>query len=168
MVWFVLSTVRAMSKPSYATMEMATKSMRQSTRYSRSGENRLSRWPESYSTGISHSYQIRQEGNSPSCRIFIYLILYVPLCQFKKGITDMQRNTKDWIHYSSAGIVLLAGIVLVYISFFLSHDVTSNVLWYFGQSLVYVATVFGFALTFDTRVKDIINKYFNNKNGTQD
>lgn len=34
----------------------------------------------------------------------------------------MQRNTKDWIHYSSAGIVLLAGIVLVYISFFLSHD----------------------------------------------
>lgn len=45
----------------------------------------------------------------------------------------------------------------------MSHDVTSNVLWYFGQSLVYVATVFGFALTFDTRVKDIINKYFNNK-----
>lgn len=82
----------------------------------------------------------------------------------------MQRNTKDWIHYSSAGIVLIAGIVLVYISFFMSHDVTSNVLWYFGQSLVYVATVFnsGFALTFDTRVKDIINKYFNNKNGTQD
>lgn len=40
------------------------------------------------------------------------------LCaSFKKG-TDMQRNTKDWIHYSSAGIVLLAGIVLVYISFF--------------------------------------------------
>nr|DAL21644.1 MAG TPA_asm: hypothetical protein [Caudoviricetes sp.] len=30
---------------------------------------------------ISHSFQIRQEGNSPSCRIFIYLILYVPLCQ---------------------------------------------------------------------------------------
>ena len=90
------------------------------------------------------------------------------LCaRFKKG-TDMQRNTKDWIHYSSAGIVLLAGIVLVYISFFMSHDVTSNVLWYFGQSLVYVATAFGFALTFDTRVKDIINKYFNNKNGTQD
>ena len=54
----------------------------------------------------------------------------------------MQRNTKDWIHYSSAGIVLIAGIVLVYISFFMSHDVTSNVLWYFGQSLVYVATVF--------------------------
>ena len=77
----------------------------------------------------------------------------------------MQRNTKDWIHYSSAGIVLIAGIVLVYISYFLSHDVTSNVLWYFGQSLMYVATVFGFALT----VKDIINKYLNNNHGkTQD
>nr|DAL46585.1 MAG TPA_asm: hypothetical protein [Caudoviricetes sp.] len=31
---------------------------------------------------ISHSLQIRQEGNSPPCRIFIFLILYVSLCQF--------------------------------------------------------------------------------------
>lgn len=90
------------------------------------------------------------------------------LCaSFKKG-TDMQRNTKEWIHYSSASIVLLAGIVLVFISFFMSHDVTSNVLLFFGQSLVYAATVFGFTLNFDTRVKDIIQKYTNNKNGTQD
>ena len=73
----------------------------------------------------------------------------------------MQRNTKDWIHYLSAAIVLIAAIALVYISYFCSHDVTSNILWYFGQSLMYVATVFGFALTFDTRVKDIINKYIN-------
>ena len=73
----------------------------------------------------------------------------------------MQRNTKDWIHYLSASLVLIAAIALVYISYFLSHDVTSNVLWYFGQSLMYVGTVFGFALTFDTRVKDIINKYIN-------
>lgn len=80
----------------------------------------------------------------------------------------MQRNTKDWIHYSSAAVVLISAIVLVYISYFGSHDVTSNVLWYFGQSLMYVATVFGFALTFDTRVKDIINKYLNNNHGTQD
>ena len=73
----------------------------------------------------------------------------------------MKRNTKDWIHYLSASLVLIAAIALVYISYFLSHDVTSNVLWYFGQSLMYVGTVFGFALTFDTRVKDIINKYIN-------
>ena len=48
----------------------------------------------------------------------------------------MQRNTKDWIRYSSAGFVLIAAIVLVYISYFCSQDVTSNVLWYFGQSLI--------------------------------
>lgn len=53
----------------------------------------------------------------------------------------MQRNTKDWIHYLSASLVLIAAIALVYISYFLSHDVTSNVLWYFGQSLMYVGTV---------------------------
>ena len=79
----------------------------------------------------------------------------------------MQRNTKDWIQYSSAGVVLIAAIALVYISFFMSHDVTSNVLWYFGQSLMYVATVFGFALRFDTRVKDIINNYLKNNHGKE-
>lgn len=84
-----------------------------------------------------------------------------------KKSNKMQRNTKDWIHYSSAGVVLIAAIALVYISFFMSHDVTSNVLWYFGQSLMYVATVFGFALTFDTRVKDIINNYFKNNHGKE-
>lgn len=79
----------------------------------------------------------------------------------------MQRNTKDWIQYSSAGVVLIAAIALVYISFFMSHDVTSNVLWYFGQSLMYVGTAFGFALTFDTRVKDIINNYLKNNHGKE-
>ncbi len=73
----------------------------------------------------------------------------------------MQRNTKDWIRYSSAGFVLIAAIVLVYISYFCSQDVTSNVLWYFGQSLMYVAAAFGFELTFDTRVKDLLDKYKN-------
>lgn len=82
-------------------------------------------------------------------------------------VNKMQRNTKDWIHYSSAGVVLIAAIALVYISFFMSHDVTSNVLWFFGQSLMYVATVFGFALTFDTRVKDIINNYLKNNHGKE-
>jgi len=84
-----------------------------------------------------------------------------------KKINKMQRNTKDWIHYSSAAVVLIAAIALVYISFFMSHDVTSNVLWYFGQSLMYVGTVFGFALTFDTRVKDIINNYLKNNHGKE-
>ena len=73
----------------------------------------------------------------------------------------MKRSTKDWIHDLSAALVRISAIALGYISYFCSHDVTSNVLWYFGQSLMYVATVFGFALTFDTRVKDIINKYIN-------
>lgn len=84
-----------------------------------------------------------------------------------KKVNKMQRNTKDWIHYSSAGVVLIAAIALVYISFFMSHDVTSNVLWYFGQSLMYVATAFGFALKFDTRVKDIINNYLKNNHGKE-
>lgn len=50
----------------------------------------------------------------------------------------MQKNTKEWIQYGSAVVVLIFAIVLVYISYFTSktQDVTDNVLWYFAQSLM--------------------------------
>ena len=48
----------------------------------------------------------------------------------------MQQQTKERIQYGSAMVVLFFAIALVYISYFLSKDVTDNVLWYFGQSLM--------------------------------
>ena len=47
----------------------------------------------------------------------------------------MQQQTKERIQYGSAMVVLAFAIALVYISYFLSKDVTDNVLWYFGQYL---------------------------------
>lgn len=60
----------------------------------------------------------------------------------------MTQQTKDIVQYGSAVVTLLSGIVMCFIAFFMSEnpDVPSGALWYFGQTIVYAATIFGFKL----------------------
>lgn len=82
----------------------------------------------------------------------------------------MQRNTKEWIQYGSAIVVLTSGIVLAYVSCFTSQmrDVTDNVLWYFAQTLMYAGSIFGVAIAIDAKFENIKNKFFNHKNNETD
>ena len=82
----------------------------------------------------------------------------------------MQRNTKEWIQYGSAIVVLTSGIVLAYVSYFTSQmrDVTDNVLWYFAQTLMYAGSIFGVAIAIDAKVENIKNLVFNHKNNETD
>lgn len=82
----------------------------------------------------------------------------------------MQRNTKEWIQYGSAVVVLTSGIVLAYVSYFTSQmrDVTDNVLWYFAQTLMYAGSIFGVAIAIDAKFENIKNKFFNHKNNETD
>ena len=82
----------------------------------------------------------------------------------------MQRNTKEWIQYGSAIVVLTSGIVLAYVSYFTSQmrDVTNNVLWYFAQTLMYAGSIFGVAIAIDAKFENIKNKFFNHKNNETD
>lgn len=82
----------------------------------------------------------------------------------------MQRNTKEWIQYGSAIVVLTSGIVLAYVSYFTSQmrDVTDNVLWYFAQTLMYTGSVFGVAIAIDAKFENIKNKFLNHKNNETD
>lgn len=82
----------------------------------------------------------------------------------------MQRNTKEWIQYGSAIVVLTSGIVLAYVSYFTSQirDVTDNVLWYFAQTLMYAGSVFGVAIAIDAKFENIKNKFLNHKNNETD
>lgn len=82
----------------------------------------------------------------------------------------MQRNTKEWIQYGSAIVVLTSGIVLAYISYFTSQmrDVTDNVLWYFAQTLMYAGSIFGVAIAIDAKFENIKNKFLNHKNNETD
>lgn len=82
----------------------------------------------------------------------------------------MQRNTKEWIQYGSAIVVLTSGIVLTYVSYFTSQmrDVTDNVLWYFAQTLMYAGSIFGVAIAIDAKFENIKNKLLNHKNNETD
>lgn len=54
-------------------------------------------------------------------------------------------DKKDDIMIASACAMLLSGIVLSFLSFFISatHIVHDSVLWYFAQTIVYASSVFG-------------------------
>lgn len=63
----------------------------------------------------------------------------------------MTQNSKDIIQYVTAVVTLASGVVMCFIAYFNSknQDVPSGALWYFGQTMVYAATIFGFKLAAD-------------------
>lgn len=79
----------------------------------------------------------------------------------------MQRNTKEWIQYGSAIGMLVSGVLLTFLCFFLNHyEVKDSVLWYVAQTLVYAGSVFGVSVYINTKlgeVKNIIDENLNQK-----
>jgi len=68
-------------------------------------------------------------------------------------MTDMQSNTKEWIQYGTAVAMVLSGIVLAFLSFFLNnYDIADGVLWYISQALIYAGGIFGVSIYFKTRL----------------
>ena len=77
----------------------------------------------------------------------------------------MKKDMKDNTMIGAAVITLASGIVLCFLSFFLSrqHEINSSVLWYFGQTLLYAASSFGLATYVKTRLTDITNMIENDE-----
>lgn len=80
----------------------------------------------------------------------------------------MTTNSKEWIQYLTASLMIVSGVVLTFISFFINGDVTEGVLWYMAQALTYAGGIFGVSIYFRTKlgssiteIKDIIDKKFN-------
>ena len=79
----------------------------------------------------------------------------------------MTTNSKEWIQYSTASLMIISGVVLTFISFFVNGDVTDGVLWYMAQALTYAGGIFGVSIYFKTKlgssvseIKDIIDRKF--------
>ena len=79
----------------------------------------------------------------------------------------MTTNSKEWIQYSTASLMIVSGVVLTFISFFVNGDVTEGVLWYMAQALTYAGGIFGVSIYFKTKlgssvseIKDIIDRKF--------
>ena len=65
----------------------------------------------------------------------------------------MQANTKEWIQYGTAMAMVMSGIVLAFLSFFLNnYNISDGVLWYISQALIYAGGIFGVSIYFKTRL----------------
>jgi len=75
----------------------------------------------------------------------------------------MTHSQKDWIQYGSALLLLLSGVLLAVLSFFLNdYDITDGVLWYIAQALVYAGSAFGINVYIRTKLGDIASSAKNN------
>lgn len=73
----------------------------------------------------------------------------------------MKKDIKEKIMIASALVTLLSGIVLSFLSFFLSHYAINNsVLWYFAQTLMYAGSCFGIG-AYISKFKSEINEKIN-------
>ena len=53
--------------------------------------------------------------------------------------------------------MIVSGVVLTFISFFLKGDVTDGVLWYMAQALTYAGAIFGVSIYFKTKLGQSVN-----------
>ena len=71
----------------------------------------------------------------------------------------MKKDIKDFIMIISALITLASGIMLSFLSFFLSrYQIHESVLWYFAQTLMYAGSCFGIG----AYVRNFEKKFENN------
>ena len=78
----------------------------------------------------------------------------------------MKTNTKEWIQYGTATLMIVSGVVLTFLSFFINGDVVDGVLWYMAQSLTYAGAIFGVSIYFKTKLGETdsqIKEYFERK-----
>lgn len=83
----------------------------------------------------------------------------------------MTPNSKEIIQYGTASLMVVSGVILSFISFFVHGDVTEGVLWYMAQALTFAGGVFGVSIYFKTklgesehRIRDFLNEQLKQSN----
>lgn len=65
---------------------------------------------------------------------------------------------KDWrnkVQYSTAVVAALSGIALAFIQYFQTGDLTSGILGYVGEVLVFAAGIFGTTMYVNDRIGEV-------------
>lgn len=58
----------------------------------------------------------------------------------------MKQNTKDWIHYTSAAVLIVSAVAMAFVSLFLTMDVGAGPLAYIGEALSAALALFGIGI----------------------
>lgn len=81
----------------------------------------------------------------------------------------MQRNTKEWIQYGSAVVMLASGVTLTFLCFFLNnYNINDNVLWYVAQTLVYAGSIFGVTVYVNSKFGEFKQKILSHEHKEKD
>ena len=70
----------------------------------------------------------------------------------------MSPHSKELIQYGTASLMVVSGVILSFISFFVNGDVTEGVLWYMAQALTFAGGVFGISTYFKTKLGESENR----------
>lgn len=75
-------------------------------------------------------------------------------------MTQPVKDHKDGIMIITACLMLASGILLSFLSFFLStlHIIHDSVLWYFAQTIVYASSIFGVSKYVNYKIKGFETK----------
>lgn len=74
----------------------------------------------------------------------------------------MTPNVRESLQYGTAITMVVSGIVLAFLSFFLNgFNISDGVLWYVSQALVYSGAIFGVNIYFKTKLGNFESKVKN-------
>ena len=73
---------------------------------------------------------------------------------------------KDIIQYATAVTSFASGIVLTFLQYFDSGDISSGVLGYVAQTLVYAASIFGVTMHWNGKYNELKQAIIRNGNDT--
>lgn len=77
-------------------------------------------------------------------------------------------KSKELFQYVSASVMLLSGVILAFVCFFLNHyEINDSVEWYVSQVLIYAGSVFGISIVINSKfdnIKNKLNKYDKDEN----
>ena len=74
------------------------------------------------------------------------------------------KGWKDVVQYSTAVASMSSGIVLAFLQYFNSADISNGVLGYVAQTLVYAASIFGVAMYWNGKYRESSNLWNNRYN----
>lgn len=58
----------------------------------------------------------------------------------------MKQNTKDWIHYTSAMVLIASAIAMGFVSFLMTLEIGAGPLTYIGETLSAALALFGISV----------------------
>lgn len=76
------------------------------------------------------------------------------------------KTWKEIVQYATAVTAMASGVILAFMQYFDSGDITNGVLGYVAQVLLYAASIFGATMYWNGKYNELRSLVVNDKNNT--